>query len=624
MFSDLKNVLYDGIKNDLQENGYAKELLFLLEKQTSVPDIKQLVAINTNNDHSIELQEFEKRREKSIDIEDGRLLSLSLRGIRKFPAKDGLYTVYFSIDDDPVSSVFLGSNGIGKSSLFASLEYITLGHSYLADERGYKTDEGQKDYLHNNQANFNDVLIKITSKKKSFNKSITLTNNADPIATPAFFCSEYDIQAISTAGLSPDYICRQLGLEQYYCLLTRMRGALQGNKDSNTNTNNEVYQKLEEQKKAIKNLERRIRVKQFLSSITKDKHLEIYRDYIKNELTPLVESDSLPQNISNLLEKLEVFISRLPESNVPIDTELALCINEFFNEIKIHLSNSSTDKIEVVLKDDAKQIREFIDIWMEGTNKLLIQDEKNIRTERYNYIRELSEDIHALETYKESNKKILEQHPIWARDKKSIDLFQETLSYLEKQYKRLLEESIKIINSILQHTFKDFFNNDIKNIMVHLNETKLTIEAVIDVPGANSIEPRKFLNTFRFKMFCFLFKFSLLCCVKKHHRVNFPFIVDDVFDASDFDNRNMIGNLFEDLYTIHNEITNFEKEPFQLIFFTQDNLIANSIRQDFYSDSVKISRIFDIDYIDEATDLADTDEHKYLKIEDRINETVKL
>lgn len=371
MFGDLKNVLYDGIKHELQENGYAKELLFLLEKQIGVPDAEQLVAINPNNDHSIELQEFERRIEKSNDIEDGRLLSLSLSGIRKFPAKNGLYTVYFSIDDKPVSSVFLGSNGIGKSSLFASLEYITLGHSYLADERGYITDEGQKDYLRNNQANLKDVLIKITSKKKSFNKSITLTNNAAPIATPAFFCSEYDIQAISTEGLTPDYICRQLGLEQYYCLLKRMK-ALQIN-----DLNNGVYQKLEEQKKAIKNLERRIRVKQFLSSITKEKHLEIYRDYIKNELTPLVESDSLPQNISFLLEKLEVFISRLPESNVPIDTDLALCINDFFNEIKIHLSNSSTDKIEEVLKKDAKQIREFIDIWMEGTNKLLIQNEKN-------------------------------------------------------------------------------------------------------------------------------------------------------------------------------------------------------------------------------------------------------
>lgn len=188
----------------------------------------------------------------------------------------------------------------------------------------------------------------------------------------------------------------------------------------------------------------------------------------------------------------------------------------------------------------------------------------------------------------------------------------------------MLEEPIKIINSILQHTFKDFFNNDIKNIMVRLNDSNLTIEAVIDVPGANSTEPRKFLNTFRFKMFCFLFKFSLLCCVKKHHRVNFPFIVDDVFDASDFDNRNLIGNLFEDLYIIHNDITNFEKEPFQLIFFTQDNLIANSIRQDFYSDSVKISRIFDIENINEKTDIAYTDGHKYLKIEDRINESVNL
>lgn len=116
-----------------------------------------------------------------------------------------------------------------------------------------------------------------------------------------------------------------------------------------------------------------------------------------------------------------------------------------------------------------------------------------------------------------------------------------------------------------------------------------------------NLTPRQYLNTFRFKLFIFSLKLSLGLCMKLFNRVDFPYIVDDMFDSSDFDNRKEIGNFFRKVVESHDAIIDKEIEACrtsesidvvskgklmsnlsrlrnpQIIFLTQDELIADSL-----------------------------------------------
>lgn len=611
MYSLLKKILYAGIIDSLKDNGYAKELLFLLDNQAEIPLSEQLVAINTHNDHITELLD-KSYGYNNTTIEDARLLSLSVKGIRKFPANNQLYTISFIDKEKPVSALFLGSNGIGKSSLFSALEYISLGHSYSAEERGFKTDAEQKAFLCNNRSEFNDALIRITSQKKSYNTSVSLRDeNVPMLVPPAFFCSEYDIQELSREGLTPYYICKQLGFEQYFFLLGRMR---------KLRVPIDLNDKFEEQNREIDILQLCIKIMQFLSSI-KDEHIAFYDNFIKEEIKPLLKSDSLQQNISTLIEKVDILCNRLPNTDAIIDTELVASIKDFLFGIQSKLDNSERQEVDVVSKRCSEDIDRVFDTWINGIEKLMHSTDSSQHQKRYEYILELSNAIHFLETFKEQNAKLLVSYPLLKYDIADRELFMSTLSYLEEQYKIQLKDTSEIINRIMPDVFKDYFYNDINAITASYNEDSLSLNVAISVDGAIEEQPRKFLNTFRFKMFCFIFKYALACSVKKYHGINFPFIVDDVFDASDFDNRTKIGLLFDNLCDKSGKYLGVEDCPLQLIFFTQDSIIAEAVRRDVYIEEFKLSRLFDIDEVDESTDVIcgqEQSEYEYVRIEDRI------
>lgn len=99
-----------------------------------------------------------------------------------------------------------------------------------------------------------------------------------------------------------------------------------------------------------------------------------------------------------------------------------------------------------------------------------------------------------------------------------------------------------------------------------------------DKNGANDPEkePGLYLNTFRHKLFCFAMKLSLACCAMKLDNCMYPIIVDDVFDASDFKNRNQINRIIQKLIEQYKTFSE-GKDNLQIILFTQDEIIAEKV-----------------------------------------------
>lgn len=135
-----------------------------------------------------------------------------------------------------------------------------------------------------------------------------------------------------------------------------------------------------------------------------------------------------------------------------------------------------------------------------------------------------------------------------------------------------------------------------------------------DTEERKDINPRAYLNTFKYKLFIVAFKLACCCVAKKIYNINYPLIIDDVFDSSDFNNRVGIKEFISDLFRQHDKFLPDESHQLQLIFFTQDNLIADQVEKginSYYlyrqnennrSGEAKYSRIYDYHEIDPEKD----------------------
>lgn len=88
-------------------------------------------------------------------------------------------------------------------------------------------------------------------------------------------------------------------------------------------------------------------------------------------------------------------------------------------------------------------------------------------------------------------------------------------------------------------------------------------------------EVNKYFNTFHYRLFCTMVGISIAVASRKNTGINLPLVLDDVFYASDFENRTTIEEFITKLFELFKEFTP-EKE-LQLILFTHDQLIFESI-----------------------------------------------
>lgn len=88
-------------------------------------------------------------------------------------------------------------------------------------------------------------------------------------------------------------------------------------------------------------------------------------------------------------------------------------------------------------------------------------------------------------------------------------------------------------------------------------------------------EVNKYFNTFHYRLFCIMVGISIAVASRKNTGINLPLVLDDVFYASDFENRTTIEEFITKLFELFKNYT--PDKELQLILFTHDQLIFESI-----------------------------------------------
>jgi hypothetical protein len=287
---------------------------------------------------TIDIQKDQETIElESFYSKDFRLKKILLKNFRGFPQKEDFYPfgVSFTQDGKPQNMIIIGSNGIGKSSIYEAIEYSYCQRIGEAELRTFDDDieddsEYFMNYISNLNVDFNEVFCKTETIEgtfdihgsKMFSRSIKSKLNPN-----THFISDFDIYYLGHLSYSDsgertfhNLIANSLGLNDYLSfnkLINQLKG----------------YKRLKESKEL--NSKRESRGKS-------NKDLEAWNTEIAKRKIQLTEIDKdiENQNISIDYSKYQQVLSSVKQrdflskfSNIKI-VEAAREYFELFNALK--------------------------------------------------------------------------------------------------------------------------------------------------------------------------------------------------------------------------------------------------------------------------------------------------
>mgnify|MGYP001225582107 CR=1 FL=1 len=116
-----------------------------------------------------------------------------------------------------------------------------------------------------------------------------------------------------------------------------------------------------------------------------------------------------------------------------------------------------------------------------------------------------------------------------------------------------------------------------EEIDIETGEVLSEIITALIVPKDKSLQPlpvNKYFNTFHYRLFSTMVGISIAMASRINTRINLPLVLDDIFYASDFENRATIERFIKELFKVFEEYT--PELELQLILFTHDQLIFES------------------------------------------------
>lgn len=152
----------------------------------------------------------------------------------------------------------------------------------------------------------------------------------------------------------------------------------------------------------------------------------------------------------------------------------------------------------------------------------------------------------------------------------------QVVQYLENDLNKILDEFYHISSDLIPNVLNEYLKED--DIHIEIRRTDKTITPVVIISNSSDgIPPKLWFNTFRMKLFIVAIKMSLAFTSKIIDKLNFPIIMDDIFDSSDFKNKFEISYFFHSIVLGHNKFALLNQMPLQLICFTQDRLVADNV-----------------------------------------------
>lgn len=486
----IRDILKSGLKDNPQNKLFGK-ILSAIDNAGKLPTVSELWAkLPAEDETGVSPQDEDPDKSQEKEKRDLRIQLATFGNFRKFPdfGKDGLKfgIPFFKMkkkgmcqlfnrvhlrDQEPLSAVLLGANGVGKTSVYSAMEAVAYGYSYIAEAHGYKSTEDQKKYFCHGAGDKEPEATLCTKCQ-----DMTYPALQKDILQPAFFCSEYDIYVIQQNQITSLYLFNQLG-----------KGDL----------------------------------------------IELHA-----KLTKIIPLFGIISDIKKLKEA----------------------------EKTPGISMEKRNSLEKQLKYKKAEGRRFLEVDKWLTNYEI---------------------------------PVTQQHQA---ELKSV------LDYLQLEIDRILTELRPIAEKFLSALLAPYIKEDDGKIVVKKEHNTVTINIEFTKSDGTTfpLEPRQYFNTFRIKVFAVALKIALSCCIKIQNKINFPIILDDTFDASDFNTKHKIR---EFIYTLINQYNTSDENtseelkvlkelrqyPLQLIFFTQDDLVAENAYLGFIdaNSDVIYGRIFD-------------------------------
>ena len=588
------------IREGRNDSNLMRGLYAFLKKGGGVPTKVQLGQLAKADNIQVEPLDFTVRPHYG----DRRLQKILLKGIRKFPAYgERYYALDFGDHGTCHSCVYLGSNGVGKTSLYSAIEWASLGKLDSAKSREYTSREEQIEFLKYHNAQPEDAIIHLSSHDGT--ATYILADNSDrtsKFSLPAFFCMEQDIAELSKERIS-EYIAEQLGLSDYYLLLYNM-GELLVDYERHQDSFNGTKSQLEELEFRNKLLDLLYGLEPSTSRIIF--HASDYTSDAKTYRFRLSEDvgdkyrylNSLKRRlkriqtiICNLFDNKEIAGSKLNRHILKLDDAKLTKVEWGPNSTWGTDEDELTDKLEAILNHiDSNLTRYTTNPILKDTvfmkSWLKLEHERN-----ENKINIQKRTLHELESI----------CSILGTSKHQRDIFSQAYKSLSDEYTKYINELMHYGETVFKYLFKPFFGQDISDVRLETDNDGTGLRVVLmavnplNRNAIGEVSPRKYLNTFRFKLYCVALKVSLCICCSKLYGIEFPLVIDDVFDSSDFNNRERIRDFIRHLFQSYSELLP-GKHPLQLLFFTQDDVIGDSVFRGIQDagldENIRYSRIF--------------------------------
>lgn len=523
---------------------------------------------------------------------DYRFLYLYLKSFRKFPLIDDYYGISYCrvvIDKGykfiPENTLLQGANGSGKTSVFGAMEYLFTGKISAAEKQKQET----KDYIPYAGKTAEDVDINVVTKSYFFGLKSKNSHQQDfqGLCLLPFFCSEYDVDKVIGKGIDA-FVYEQMG----YTLIRGIIKKIDDELDLADNQYKEIGKSLLDIESRIAELDKEIGTYEklwlpFLSLLVKMSNLP----NAKNEIQSLKEllSKEFVQPIESDVSEKEILLTR---DN--LDEEIRKICKIFGKKAYSKYFELEYSKLQESIKEESEIKNPLIGSVINKNDNFIEALENLNRTRRgcvtiLNKFMEdkvLSDTTLAIEWYDGLLKDLKEERQ-QAEDKKQRYNVVNRIVSQKKEYSDFLNilktEVYDVINTLTSISRE--LVNDVMNLFLMADEemsmdfNKNTGDFKMNITlkaNGNPIPftPEKYLNTFRYKLFCMTLKMAIAFSMKKFYRINFPIVIDDVFYSSDFDHRCKVRDFFRLLFDKHKKL--FPEEDLQVIFLTHDDVVMDA------------------------------------------------
>lgn len=274
---------------------------------------------------------------------------------------------------------------------------------------------------------------------------------------------------------------------------------------------------------------------------------------------------------ANYLKDRSKFLFELFKSNQKFFEK---ALNQFFNSV-IEFNDKRAELLRKIELEVANQMQpKSLAEQIIGLNKEITDLEKQSNEAKKNIKRD-TEKIYELQ----------EQMALFNEVKSDTIVF-------AKCYHNALNEEINKsfapIKMVVEEVLEDYFKLDNRDVDLIISKQpeeydeetgeilSEIITAQLKIKNQN-IKPQpvgKYLNTFHFRLFSTMVSISIAIASRRSTQVNLPLILDDVFYASDFENRTSVEKFLKQIFKAFRTYT--PDLPLQLVLLTHDQLIFES------------------------------------------------